>query len=126
MFALTLLVGPQGTPWTLMYKTREKIDEHQAFVNAPNPASIKLEDDFGQIVSVNTINVHAIMLEDLQQSQLAHIERALHHGRTNAKTMEAAQADPVLKAAALRQQMSPAIIDPTRGAGNGMMPFRPM
>lgn len=127
MFALTLLVGPQGTPWTLIYKTQETAASAQSSYNNTVHAdahSFVISDDFGQSVSIPASDLHGSMLEDLQQSQLAHIERALHHGRTNAKVMEAAQADPVLKAAAARQQMGPAIINPM--GGNGSMPFRPM
>jgi len=50
------------------------------------------------------------MLEDMEKSKLAHIERGLHQARTQAKAQQAATQDPVLKSAAMMR--GPAMIDP--------------
>lgn len=103
MFSLTIVFGPGPMVWTLMFKTEERVREELAdlVIN-----KMPLIDDFGQecVISVNVM--HGYMVENLEQSKLAHIESALHKARTQAKSEEIANSDPVLaqaRAAGLRR-----------------------
>jgi len=110
MFSLTIVFGPGPMVWTLMYKEREKAENHRAQLAGSN--SVILVDDFGQEATFFGDPVNGVMLEDLEQSKLAHIERALHQARTKIKADEMAMADPAMRAAAQRHQspiLQPAI-----------------
>jgi hypothetical protein len=104
MFSLTIVCGPGPMAWTLMFK--EKTDAMNAMnaIGEHNGKFLETEDDFGQRVVIEKNQAHGFMLEDLEQSRLAHIERALHQARTQAKGAELAEADPVLKQARHRAQ----------------------
>jgi hypothetical protein len=118
MFSLTIVFGPGPMVWTLMYKTEEKAQQHKSFINEHKDSRVQLYDDFGQECTINSEDIHGFMLEDLEQSRLAHIERALHQARTQAKGAEIADNDPVLKQARHRAQGGMPMIQP-------MSSFRP-
>lgn len=98
MFSLTIVFGPSPVPWVLLFRSEEAmVDAH-----------IKLEqgtlteDSFGQKVHIkNTATIHGIMMEDMDQSALAHVEQSLHRARTQAKANTMARSDKVLQAAAM-------------------------
>jgi hypothetical protein len=115
MFSLTIVFGPGPTVWTLMFKTKEAVQTAEKFLTSEEGDSLThhiLEDDFGQKVTVFSGDLHGWMAEDLEQSRLAHIERALHQVRTQAKGAELADADPVLKQARHRAQGGMPMIQP--------------
>jgi hypothetical protein len=109
MFSLTIVFGPGPMVWTLMFKTEERVREELA-----NWAINKtpLIDDFGQECVINADIMHGYMVENLEQSKLAHIERALHQARTQAKGAEIADSDPVLAQARRRAQGGMPIMQP--------------
>lgn len=80
--------------------------------------SVNVTDDFGQSAHIDLEQLHGVMLEDMEQSKLAHIERALHQGRTQAKAQEMAADDAVLKAARFRQGSTP-VLTPMGGNFSG-------
>lgn len=120
MHSLTIVFGPSPMPWILLYRDQEKAESHSAFARTAmvNEGNIELTDDFGQRVGLRGKAIHGVMLEDMDQSKLAHIEQGLHRARTQAKAQELAAADPILKVAAMRQ--GPAMLQPGFGGpGNG-------
>ena len=126
MFSLTIVFGPGPMVWTLMFKTKEQLlESQQALHDAKDGGSdFDLSDDFGQTCHLKSSETHGWMIEDLEQSKLAHIERALHQARTKVKADEMASADPVMRAAATRQAGG-AILQPMPGMPqfqNGRMP----
>jgi hypothetical protein len=123
MFSLTIVFGPGPMVWTLMYKNREKAEAHRNFLYGTDD-QINLSDDFGQEASLKRTEIHGSMLEDMEQSKLAHIERALHQARTQAKGAEIADSDPVLAQARRRAQGGMPIMQPmpTGFSPNGRFP----
>jgi hypothetical protein len=131
MFSLTIVFGPGPMVWTLMFKTEEKLKfvlEELAFRSTDGHASHKeafcVTDDFGQNCAIRDAQVHGFMSENLEQSKLAHIERALHQARTQAKGAEIADSDPVLAQARRRAQGGMPIMQPmpTGFSPNGRFP----
>lgn len=116
MFSLTLCFGPQGTIWNFLFKTAESLDKAR---NSPViDGQLVFCDDFGQSVNVKQSEIHGVMVEDLEQSQMGQVERGLHNARTQAKAQTRALADPSL-AAAIRAQ-GPAVHSPfPNGRFNG-------
>ena len=117
MFSLTIVFGPGPMVWTLMFKTAEVAISNKNKLDADAEGNIDLVDDFGQSCSIRSEEIHGWMLEDLEQSKLAHIERALHQTRVKVKADEMARADPVIRAAAM-QGNSP-ILQPAMPANGG-------
>ncbi len=129
MFSLTIVFGPGPMVWTLMFKTEERALQAQSGLNCVLHEQANeifgIEDDFGQhaIWTLTTLKTASWMLENLEQSRLAHIERALHQARTQAKGAEIADNDPVLKQARHRAQGGMPMIQPVPGFGpNGRFP----
>lgn len=117
MHLLTIVFGPTPTPWSLLFKKPELADKTFFDIQVAkreHAATVSLMDDFGQRADVDVASIHGFMLEDMEQSKLAHIERGLHQARTQARAQQQAQADPALRAAAAMQ--SPAMLTPM---GNG-------
>ncbi len=121
MFSLTIVFGPGPMVWTLMYKTEESAREIKQTLrsntNDDHAMITYIADDFGQECELVTNEIKGWMLEDLEQSRLAHIERALHQARTQAKGAEIADSDPVLKQARHRSQGGMPMIQPVPGFG---------
>lgn len=121
MFSLTIVFGPGPMVWTLMYKKYDNVTVDSVAALMRSEAKddmIEMKDDFGQRVLIKESQLHGWMIEDLEQSRLAHIERALHQARTQAKGAEIADSDPVLKQARHRAQGGMPMIQP-------MSAFRP-
>ena len=120
MYSLTISFGSgaSSTMWTLMWRD-EKI-AREAFIEAyaPHDTLLHLKDEFGQVAVIKRENITGIMLEDMNLSKLAHIERALHQARVQAEGQTMAESDHVLRAARARQ--GSAILTPGI-PGNGMM-----
>ena len=120
MHKLTIVFGPTGTVWPLMFKTEEAAKAAYALVNEAvfTADSFELFDDFAQSVRIRAGQTQGAMLEDLEVSKLAHVEHQMHVWRVQALSQQTATTDPMLRAAAARQ--GPAVITP-QGA-NGFAP----
>lgn len=116
MFSLTICFGPAATIWTMLFKEEEKAATfYDAYINTPvshtdDRIPLTVTDDFGQRAVIDLNQIHSVMLEDMEVSQMAAIERGLHQARTQAKAQSRAMADPALKAAMLGQ--GPAVHSP--------------
>ena len=125
MHSLTINFGT--TVWQLMFKSEEAAQV--AFdvladagsigsTDAYNPITqqVRLDDDFGQKLVLTRTAIHGYTLENMEESALAHIERALHQTRMQNKAQRMAEADASIRAAG----RGPAILNP--GIGNGQWP----
>jgi hypothetical protein len=119
MWCVTVAVGT--IPWALMFKTEEAARKayevaclRGLHTNQLRDTQIEIDDDFGQNLSVQVTSVAGCMLEDMDKSKLAHIERALHHARMQQEGQKLAQADATLR----QGQHGPSIISPM-GMPNG-------
>jgi hypothetical protein len=122
MHTVTIAFGA-GNPimWALLFNDKNRAEE--SFAAATSIADkVVLVDDFGQQAAFNTQSIHAVMLEDLDKSRLAHCERTLHQARTQAKAQELAESDSILRAARARQAGSPVLM-PVGISGNGGRQF---
>jgi len=118
MYSLTICFGPQGTIWNLLFKTKEKAHEAHKMLLAPDMPILSFEDDFGQRITLTAGQIHGLLLEDLDMSQLGQIERGLHNARSQAKAQQRAMGDPIIKQSAMMQ--GPAVHSPfPNGRFNG-------
>ena len=115
MFSLTIVFGPGPMVWTLMFKTKESAEHANDLCETFSTDSLFLCDDFGQKCAITGTGLHGYMLEDLDQSKLAHIERALHQTRTKLKADELADADPAIRQARRQSQGGLGMIQPMPG-----------
>lgn len=120
MHSLTIVFGPSPVPWVLLFKTKESAETARMRVNETN--DMLVADDFGQEIHIRKESIHGIMLEDMEQSKLAHIEQGLHRARTQAKAQQMAAADPTLRTA--QMMGGPAMLQPGFGGGPGNGAFR--
>ena len=109
MFNVSISHGPVGTVWALLFKTEEKASEpYIAFVDhGLNRADVGVligTDDFGQSYAIPFSEIHAVLVESLDQIEQARIQRALADERVKAKFMVAAKSDPVIRQAIQGQQ----------------------
>lgn len=117
MHSLTIVFGPSPVPWVLLFRDEAKAkavyasggltDEERA---TGRVGYFSATDDFGQEIRIAKASIHGVMLEDMDQSKLAHVEQGLHRARTQAKAQQMAAADPVLRTAAMAQ--GPAMLQP--------------
>lgn len=117
MHSLTICFGPAGTVWTLLFKSQESFDAASA-KSMKHPGietHYVMEDDFGQIITVRHEHLIASLLEDMDLSQMAQVERGLHQAKAQAKAQERAMADPVILQSLRRQQQGPAVMSPVPG-----------
>lgn len=116
------IVFAAGAPvlWKLIYRTEEKAKQAYELLSEPTPEGETrgiFEDDFGQKITIRFDNIIGMMLEDLEQSKLAHVEMTLHEARTRSKAGQMAQTDPQIRQANMLQ--GPAVLSP--GMFNGRM-----
>lgn len=118
MFCITLALKDNPVVWTLLYKTEEAAQNAwNQKGQPPESDSLIMSDDFGQTAVIKRACVAGAMLEDLDKSMMAHIERGLHNARTQAKAQQLAASDPILKTAAMTRGGGPAMFDPTMQNG---------
>lgn len=113
MFCLTVAVG--NIPWALMFKTEESANVAFIALDTFTTDAVRVTDDFGQTLVVRDSALQGMMLEDMDKSKLAHIERALHHARMQQEGQKLAAADAQLRAG----QHGPSIIAPMGGMNGG-------
>lgn len=112
MYSLTIHFGPNAICWAFLFKEKERAAD--AFAKAMkavdgSEASIRIEDDFGQMCIIESEEFHGALLEDLDQIEAARIQRALAEERCKVKLMAAAKADPVIRQA---MQGGPQVLQP--------------
>ena len=120
MHLLTIIFGPSPTPWALMFAKVELADSALTELKLKKKegvGEVTLHDDFGQQATIDVASIHGFMLEDMLQSQLANIERQMHHERFIAKVKQQANSDQAIRSA--HSQQGPAILNPM---GNGRFP----
>ena len=117
MFSLTVFVGTGM--WSLMFKNKDQAEAAYGMISNPDlfTGVANLVDDFGHQMMLRPGSVHGAVLEDMDQSKLAHCERALHQQRTQITAQSMAQADATIRNA--RMTSGPAVLTP-QGA-NGRM-----
>jgi hypothetical protein len=120
MFSVTIAFGASNVPWTLLYKTEDQLNSAKStFEMSPPGSVIRLRDDYGQEISIDRNSIHAVMFEDMRQSKMAHIERALFQKRMEIEANNMGRADPAIAAA--MQSRGPSVITPAFGP-NGAFP----
>jgi hypothetical protein len=114
MHCLTICFGPAATIWTFLFQTEAKArDAHTLIIDHPTAAFHGIIDDFGQIGTISGASICGIMLEDLDRSKLAHVEKGLHNARTQADYSKRVMADPSARPPGVQ---GPGILQPM---GNG-------
>jgi hypothetical protein len=123
MHCLTIHIGQ--LVWTMLYRDRANAEAAELLISntfARNAGEqtpehgiqITIDDDFGQEAHVMSKSLHGWMLEDLDLSKLAHIEKGIHNAHTQADYAKRAQSDPALR---VSSHQGPAIFSPS---GNGV------
>lgn len=117
MFSLTIAVG--NTSWSLLYKNEEHAlvgaqALKNATVNSFGAMAAELTDDFGQTAYV-TLPCAGFLIESLDQSKKAHIERSLHQARTTIEAQNAWKNDPAARAS----MTGPSVLTPGMMSRNG-------
>jgi hypothetical protein len=122
MYSLSITFGPANGMWVFMYKDGEKASEvfRNITLQTEPEITIFVFDDFGQQAILRSTSIHAVMLEDLEQSKMAHIEQSLHRARMQARAQQMASGDAILRNAAAMS--GPAVFQPGMGPGNGRFP----
>lgn len=117
MFSLTVIVGTNG--WGLMFRSKGKAEAAVATLEGGVLAveRVSIVDDFGQSLFVNRDNISGWVFEDMEQSKLAHVERALAHARMQGLVQKMAEADPALRTSMMNR--GPAIVSPMGFNGRG-------
>lgn len=112
MYSLSVIVGP--VVWSFMFKTEEearKAQLHIATTVEPSSSTLTADcpfavtDDFGQSATIRPSSIHGFMLEDLDQTKLAHIERTLFNALVQTEGAKRAQSDPRFRAPTLATPM---------------------
>jgi hypothetical protein len=113
MYSLTVVFGTPATSWRFLFRSKEKAEQAIGLISDHPTQDLHIADDFGQSADIKALTIHGRMLENLDESQNAYVEMALHNARVQAKAQERAKADPAIRAA----QRGPAVLAPI---GNGM------
>lgn len=114
MFSITVALANTQIVWTFMYKTKESAEKAWNGDMHENASHWIISDDFGQTCCIPRAQIAGSLMEDLDQSKMAHIERSLHVERVKVAAQRAAQSDPVLKTAMMTRGNGAAVFDPTR------------
>jgi hypothetical protein len=109
MHIISIAFGTAPAIWQFVFKTEE--DAQKAWLDVVKSGRITVTDDFGQTATFDTNNITGRMIENLDKSQLAHVERSLRQQRMQAKFQKAAEADPEIRAA----MRGPAVLTPMAG-----------
>lgn len=119
MFCITIKFKNEPSAWTLVYHSDEAMRQawKQASTETDAGMHYVLADEFGQECSVPVTCVAGVILEDLDKSILAHVERGLHNAHIQATADKTALNDPTLKEHRRTRTQSPGIFNPM---GNGM------
>lgn len=121
MHKLTIVFGPTGTTWPLLFRTKETADAAWTAAISTSDEHFSITDDFQQKITIRLDAICGIMIEDLEVSKLAHVEHQLYVWRVGAAAQQQAVGDPILRTAAQRQ--GPAVITPQGVNGFGPRGF---
>lgn len=119
MFSLTIAFGETPAMWRLLFKTEQAANKMWAVAGSymeEETKYIHIVDDFGQQCIILASDVHACMLEDLDQSRLAGVEMQMHNWKMQATAQARGGTDPELRN--IRQPQGPSVFIPQ---GNGRM-----
>lgn len=117
MHSATICFGPAATTWVLLFKEEAGAAKiYDAYIEARRlniTGPLIGSDDFGQAFAIHMEQISGILIDDMDLSQQAYIERGLHNARAQAKAQQRAASDPTLRAAAMTQ--GPAALSPFGG-----------
>ena len=115
MYSLTIAIGP--TMWSLLFHNEENAKKQEAAITTGmhTLTQFGVQDDFGQKLQAMPASVHGWMLENLDETKMAHCERMLHQTRTHNQAQRMAESDPALRMSA--QMRGPAMISPMGANG---------
>ena len=117
MFSITVVFGPGPTSWRFLYKSLAGAEKYDAHLTDHPTQDLQIADDFGQKAKIKSTQIHAIMLENMEESKQAGIEVSMHDMRTKATIQARIQSDPAIRAA--MQQRGPAVLTPVGPNGFG-------
>ena len=109
MHVITVAFGEAPAMWQFVFKTEEAATV--AWQQLGNETQVVIVDDFGQTGNFDSKHINGRMLENLDMSQQAHVERSLRQQRMQAKFQKAAESDPEIRAA----MRGPAVLSPIAG-----------
>src|ERR1700693_4784093 len=103
MYNVTVIFGPGPIAWSFLFK---HVTSAKTFFEKFNGTDLifNLEDEYGQKAAIFSNHIHGVLLEDMDETKNAQIERSLHQARVQLKANQMAQQDPALKFAATMQQ----------------------
>jgi hypothetical protein len=104
MHSLTIHFGPNAMVWSLLFKDEEKASTiYNAYMdsrmNAADKATLLGADDFGQAFAIPMEQINGILLEDLELTEEARIQRSLADARASAKLQMRARTDSTIRQA---------------------------
>jgi hypothetical protein len=113
MYSLTICFGPAATSWMYLFKEEEKASVlYNAYVehkmNHAEGGVLIGSDDFGQSFAMPFDEIRGVMLEDLDLTEQARIERSMVDARAQTKFNQRAKNDPTIRAA----MQGPSVISP--------------
>ena len=114
MHVISIAFGTAPAIWQFVFKTEDAAQTAWTNFNNFSPESgcyINITDDFGQTETFDVDKITGRMLENLDMSQQAHVERSLRQQRMQAKFQKAAESDPEIRAA----MRGPAVLSPMPG-----------
>lgn len=112
MHIITIAFGSAPSIWQFVFRTEEaakKVWDHKAVT----PGLIEITDDFGQTAVFREADICGRMIENMDLSKQAHLNRHLHQQRMQAEANKQAEADPAIRAAMAGR--GPAILSPMGG-----------
>ena len=111
MYALTIFMGPAC--FQLLYRTEEPARLAKAALhNRPNEAFgvttyTEINDDFGHEMTINLRDLSGFILEDMEKTKAAHVDRALHQQRVQMLAQKTAENDPGIRASRMMGNNGP-------------------
>lgn len=119
MFSMTISFGNSGTQ--LLFKNEESFSAAKTAYKTSRATGDELHliDDYGIEIMVKRASIHGAMFEDLDQTKLGHIERALHQTRLQIAGEKAGMAAPDISAHMRARMGGPAVLSPSFGGPNG-------
>lgn len=98
MFSLSLIVG--NTSIALMYTDAAKAKAaYDTIGTMAMGQTFELTDDFGQAITMQRSSIHAHLLEDLNKTKIAHVERLHFNDVVRAEAMKRAQTNQTTREA---------------------------
>jgi hypothetical protein len=109
MHIITVAFGATPAMWQFIFKNEESAEK--AWLDINKAGRVTITDDFGQKSTFDTNNIVGRMIENMDLSKQAQVQRGLHQQRTQAEFQKAAETDPVIRMA----MRGPAVLSPMQG-----------